>query len=268
MFFDRESLPAQTALLASRLQLERLPTETSSQFTHNPRSRERLTHNALRNDALAGDFLEVYSGITISALGNAGLPPAKKNPRCLQDCPPDSLRGPQDRPTTAQEAFKHAPKQFKRAPRRPKRPPRRLQEGAQTGDPNGHFEPSAPRGPQEAPRGPAARQASAAAAAATRYRALSVRGPARGFGNGRSCFPEPECLRASGLCVQHSSQSMTLKRKARERTATFASAACSLLASGLATARLLQTHAAASILHRMPVRPCPLKGLELSRRLP
>ena len=60
----------------------------------------------------------------------------------LQDGP----RGPQDRPKTAQEAPKTAPRRPKMAPRRPKRPPRRpkrprrrLQEGAQTGGPNGHF---------------------------------------------------------------------------------------------------------------------------------
>ena len=48
---------------------------------------------------------------------------------------------------------KSAPRRPKRPPIQPKRPPRRLQEGAQTRGPNGHFEPSAPRGPQEAPRG-------------------------------------------------------------------------------------------------------------------
>ena len=70
-------------------------------------------------------------------------------------------RGPQDVPETAQEAPvtalrrpKRAPRRRERPPRRPKRPPRRLQEGAQTGDPNGSFEPSAPKSPLAASRGP------------------------------------------------------------------------------------------------------------------
>ena len=49
---------------------------------------------------------------------------------------------------TAPRRPKRAPRRIKKPPRRPKRPPRRLQEGAQTGDPNGDLEPSAPRSPQ------------------------------------------------------------------------------------------------------------------------
>ena len=75
----------------------------------------------------------------------------------LQDGP----RGPPYLPKTAQEAPKRAPRRPKRAPRQPKRPPGRPkrapgrpQEGAQRRNPNGHFELSVPRGPQEALRGP------------------------------------------------------------------------------------------------------------------
>ena len=75
----------------------------------------------------------------------------------LQDGP----RGPPYLPKTAQEAPKRAPRRPKRAPRQPKRPPGRPkrapgrpQEGAKRRNPNGHFELSVPRGPQEALRGP------------------------------------------------------------------------------------------------------------------
>ena len=84
-----------------------------------------------------------------------------KNPRTKNQEPKRPPRRPQDGPKGPQD-----PRRPRRPPRRPKRPPRRLQEGAQTGDPNGDFEPlasslkpqassspqDAPRGPQEAPK--------------------------------------------------------------------------------------------------------------------
>ena len=73
MFFIRESLEPQTVPLAPGLQQQRLPLDTSSKFTPDPRSRLILPLNFLWHRALALEFLEIHvdpaprhSGITLS----------------------------------------------------------------------------------------------------------------------------------------------------------------------------------------------------------
>ena len=73
LFFDRESLDAQTGPLAPGLQQERLPPETSLQFSQDPRSRPRLSRILFRNRALAWDVLVIYSGIALPALCSRAL---------------------------------------------------------------------------------------------------------------------------------------------------------------------------------------------------
>eukprot|EP00959_Pyramimonas_sp_CCMP1952_P417620 8749662-Pyramimonas_sp.AAC.1 len=66
-------IEAQTGPLAPGLQQQRLPPETSSPFSQDPRSRPRLPGILFRSRALAWDFLTIYSGSALPALWRRAL---------------------------------------------------------------------------------------------------------------------------------------------------------------------------------------------------